>query len=375
MAGKKGQATKSRDKREFDYEKARRCLVDLFTEAEKNFLDKAPPVIETSLREAADALFSSETQSFREGLLGCGLARLIDRSVNIRHPYKDQGEDSFNGRTLDEKVVNPFLHDRLVPCSNGPYLAVFRRGFMFIENPPHKVRDKSGYAAFLKFITRFERTTDESQLRELLRYLLFRFVGLRNASDVSLAKISRISLDQYSELIRKLIETPSGGLIPVLLTTAMFSTIKDCFSLDWEIESQGINVADKASRAGGDITIKSKKQIVLAIEVTERPIDKSRVVSTFNTKISRHGIEDYLFLFTSNSPTNDARTAARTYFAQGHEMNFLEVGPWLMNTLGTIGGKCRGIFTTELLRLLQGNNVPAAVKVRWNDLVKEIVGV
>lgn len=148
MAEKKKRAARGQNKQEF-LEKARRCLVELFAEAEKNFLDGASPKVETSLRQAADILFASETQSFREGLLGCGLARLVDRSIDIRHPY----------------------------------------------------------------------------------------------------------------------------------------------------------------------------------------------------------------------------------FAQGHEMNFLEIGPWLTNTLGTIGAKCRGMFTTELLRLFRGQNVPATVKVRWNDLVKEIVGV
>ena len=181
--------------------------------------------------------------------------------------------------------------------------------------------------------------------------MLARFVELRNASRVPLSQISRLSLEQYNELLTEMLRVQSGGLIPV----------------------QGINVSDKSSGAGGDITVTLAGEIALAIEVTERPIDKARVVSTFNTKVVRAGIQDYLFVYSNAVPAEDARKAARTYFSQGHEINFVQVKAWILNNLVTLGSKCRAVFTKELLALLDVREVPASVKIAWNDLVKKVV--
>jgi hypothetical protein len=355
-----------------DYAVAARLLATLFAKAEQAFHDKQSPAVSAPVQRAGDALFSSSTQSYREVLLGCCLARILNASINIRHPYVNQSDDAFNGRTLDEKVVNPFLQDRLIPSSKGPYLASFRRNVKFIPETGKGLRDKDGYKALLAFLDVLEQSST-AEAKTLTLYLLFRLVGLRNASRVPLSQISRLSLEQYDELLTEMLQVQSGGLIPVLLVVAMLRTIKSCFDLKWEIGFQGINVSDKSSGAGGDITVTLAGETALAIEVTERPIDKARVVSTFNTKVMRAGIQDYLFVYSDATPAEDARKAARTYFSQGHEINFVQVKEWILNNLVTLGGKCRSAFTKELLALLDVREVPASVKIAWNDLVKKVV--
>ena len=91
-----------------DYDNAGKLLADLFAQAEQAFQSGQVPKAPNPIAISLDALFSSATQSYREVLLGCGLARILDSSINLRHPYVNQGDDAFNGRTLDEKVVNPF---------------------------------------------------------------------------------------------------------------------------------------------------------------------------------------------------------------------------------------------------------------------------
>ncbi len=130
-------------------------------------------------------------------MLGCGLARILDRSVNIRLPYIKQGQNSFNGRTLDERVVNPFLQKKLIPCSKGPYLATFRRNVKLTKETASGLRDKEGYKALLDYITALE-AADEKKVRALVLYLLYRFIVLRNATTIPLYRISRLSLEQYN---------------------------------------------------------------------------------------------------------------------------------------------------------------------------------
>jgi hypothetical protein len=356
-----------------NYELAVEYLQSLFTEAEAAFENRSAPAVDTAVVQAVEALFSSSTQSYREVALGCGLARLLDPSINIRHPYKKHGDDSFNGRTLDERVINPFLNDRLIPCSKGPYLATFRRSVKLVPETEQGLRDAAGYGALLTYIGALE-DADAVTARALVSYLLYRFLLLREATRIPLARISRLSLEQYHLLVAGLLQVQSGGLIPVLLTVALLRTIKECFGLSWEIEWQGINVADRAAGAGGDVTVKQGGAVILAVEVTERAIERSRVVSTFTTKILHVGINDYLFVYSAALPSDDAKQVARTYFSQGHEINFLELQGWILNALGTIGAACRGVYMQEVIELLDSRSVPAAAKVAWNTLVQTIVG-
>jgi SacI restriction endonuclease len=217
------------------------------------------------------------------------------------------------------------------------------------------------------------RAADENAARSYLRFLLIAFVRLRSAANITLLHVQRLSLDQYESLISQLLQVPSGGRMPVLLAVAMFQTISACFALNWSIEWQGINVADRASDVGGDITVKQNNEILLSVEVTERPIDRARVLSTFQTKILRHAISDYLFFFSTNAPAPEARTLARQYFGQGHDISFLPVGDWLVHSLGTIGPRCRSQFITNFIALLRAGDVPAALKLAWNAQIRRLM--
>ena len=183
-----------------DYEKASQLLGGLFAEAEHAFRDRTPPAVASDLANAGEKLFASATQSYREVLLGCCLARLLDASINIRHPYVNQGDDAFNGRTLDERVVNPFLQERMIPCSKGPYLASFRRDVKFVPETGSGLRDKSGYAALLAFIEALSRS-DAAESRGIALFILYGLCQLRDASRIPLSHISRLSLDQYERLL------------------------------------------------------------------------------------------------------------------------------------------------------------------------------
>jgi hypothetical protein len=97
----------------------------------------------------------------------------------------------------------------------------------------------------------------------------------------------------------------------------------------------------------------------------------------YRLQFGRHAtpcfLQDYLFVYSNAVPAEDARKVARTYFSQGHEINFVQVKEWILNNLVTLGSKCRAVFTKELLALLDVREVPASVKIAWNDLVKKVV--
>ncbi len=359
--------------RSIDYDIAKEILQQTFARAEEDFRRGVAASVPRAIAAATERLFDSATQAYREGLIGCALAKIIDPNIDIRLPYVNQGESAFNGRTLDERVVNPFLQDHAVPCSGGPYLSAFRRNIRFYPETAKGLRDKAGYDAFLTLVEFLQRS-DEQTASGYLQFLLRGFVQLRDAAQIELRHVARLSVEQLAALIDGLLRTPSGGLIPVLLSVAILQTIRDCYDLNWNIRWQGINAPDRAAGVGGDIVIARDDAAILALEITERPIERARVVTTFNTKIAPQGIDDYLFIFTAQPPTDEAREQARRYFAAGHEINFANVQDWIIALMATIGPRCRANFLSNMLALLNARGVPAAVKVAWNEQLVAVVG-
>jgi hypothetical protein len=354
-----------------NFETAAATLTELFAAAQPYVLQGTAPDIPANLASAFEAIFDTTIQSYREALLGIALVRLQDQSINLRLPYVAQGPNAYNGRDLDEQIVNPFLQEHRVPSSKGPYLAMFRRDFRFDASRRDGQRNKVVFDAFLDLITALEGMTDQADVRAFTIFLLYKFAKLREAAEIPLARLQRISLDQYETLITSLLATPSGGRLPVVLVVAALRTIKDYFERDWVIDFQGINVADAPTGVGGDVTITSNGQIIFAAEVTERPLQRARVVATFNTKIAPHGIEDYLFFVRPDTLAPDAQQQARQYFAQGHEVNFLEIKNWVLMALATMGRRGRELFNVHLLALIDdpAMTMPRAVKVAWNDYI------
>ena len=188
-----------------------------------------------------------------------------------------------------------------------------------------------------------------------------------------LVHVNRLSLDQHIDLARSLLATPSGGLFPVLLCVAALRALDGRFQLGWSIDWQGINVSDAASGVGGDVTVRREGTVLLSIEITERPIDGARVRATFATKIAPSAQNDYIFLHGAAPPTEDARAAARAYFAQGHDISLIDLTAWLVPMLGSIGPAGRSTFTRNIVELLSSVDIKTDMKVAWNDRVRKVI--
>lgn len=325
------------------------------------------------LSSCCDVIFASATQAYREVLLGCVLMRMVDGTKDIRLPYIDLGPNAFSGRSLDEKIVNPFLRSKGIPCSRGPYLSVFRRQVRFDLRTREGLRDKEGYDAFLALVDLATSETNEERLLSILRYVLYRFVLLREGARIDLVRLDRISLRQYHELISGLLSTPSGGLLPVILVLAMVETIIARFSLGWTVDFQGINVADSASGVPGDITVGENGLILLGIEVTERPVERSRLAATFTDKIAARGLSDYVFLVHLAQIADETKQQVDRYFAQGYDVNFVDIREWVVHNLVTVGVAGRRHFQDRILHHLSQEQIPKALRVSWNVEVEKLL--
>ena len=158
------------------------------------------------------------------------------------------------------------------------------------------------------------------------------------------------------------------------LVEATLRAIKERFGLAWEIRMQGVNVADTAGGAAGDIEVRENDVIVFSAEITERRIDADRVIATFETKIAPNAIKDYMFL-TSDGVDEAAKSQASAYFTIGHEVNFIDIAAWIWHTLASIGSDGRAMFFRALLDRLGRDDTPTALKTAWNDEIARLTRV
>ncbi len=342
---------------------ARELLTEVLVIAEAGYRNNAEIDISAAIKHGIDRLFTSTTQAYREALVGCLVARCLDQQINIRHPATETSHDAFSGRSLADNVITPFFQDHAIPVSKSPYLSSLRGGARFEPGgEPRIQRDQDGFDALVSVVSRLAEAS-EADARLHLTYLLQRFVVLREEAKIELQRIAKPNLRQLERLISGLLAAKSGGRLPALVATAMFQTMSECHGLKWNVVFQGINVADAASGAVGDIAISRDGEVILAVEVTERTIDKGRVTAVFEHKVTPNGLDDYLFI-TTKPPDAAAITTAYQYTAVGHEMNFVQLDAWALNNLASIGPRCRSIFQAKMLDLLDVQN--ADLKIIWN---------
>ena len=52
---------------------------------------------------------------------------------------------------------------------------------------------------------------------------------------------------------------------------------------------------------------------------------------------------------------------------------FVNILQWVLPNLLTLGSTCRSAFTESLANLLDSDDVPARVKLSWNDIIGRLV--
>ncbi|MEX1180753.1 MAG: restriction endonuclease, SacI family [Cucumibacter sp.] len=355
-----------------DYGAANKLLEEIFAVAEDDFRDGKRQTIPAEQVTAIARLFKSDTQAYREALVGCCVARLVNPKVDVHYPDTTASEFSFSGRSLADKVVTPALRAKAVPVSASPYLSSLRGGAKFIPGgQPRIQRDQEGFDT-LVFLVEELSQMDAATARKFLRRLLAEFVELREAANIHLRRVGKPSLPQLMSIIHHMLGMKSGGRVSSYVTVALFQTLGEHYDRGWDVEFQGINVADKFTGAVGDVTVKKDGATVLGVEITERPISRDRVTLVFDQKISPAAVKDYLFVTTAK-PDPEAFEAAKNYTAAGHDMNFVDLSSWAHKALATIGPEGRTLFQDRLVAQLASTGVPAELRLAWNEALQTAI--
>ena len=165
---------------------------------------------------------------------------------------KEQGR--WDPRSFCSAVVVPWVQDAdgVLGTSSDPYVGKpLRRTRLDDWNTP--LRQKAEWEHLVGLLESVQSANNssatESALRRCLRSVARRYRELQ----VTFPVPQRVSLEQTIDITDRFLSERSGGERPLIVADALMRTVGRAFGLFDEVLRQGINEADAASNAAGDI--------------------------------------------------------------------------------------------------------------------------
>lgn len=228
---------------------------------------------------AIDRLVNSKVTSIRYAVITQLLGKVAnpDRSL----VYLQSGTDepgAWNARSFCDSVVVPWVtenHD-VIGTSSEPYASKPLRRLRLERDMPD-VRNKAEWAALFDFFDPLDHATPVEAQKALTRCL--ESVARRLSGQTFKYQIPlRVSLPGLRQALETFLGESSGGFRPLAVTAAMMRVLGRGFSIFSRVTSQGVNEADAASGAPGDVMCYDEDDhMILAVEVKDRELTLSDV--------------------------------------------------------------------------------------------------
>lgn len=247
-----------------------------------------------------DALANSKTVAIRYALVTQLLGKVADPSRDIlKLQLAASGPGAWDARSFSTAVVVPWVTDNQHVLGNSaePYASKPLRRER-LEHVMSNVRDKRGWTLLVAFLDDLQ-DADHETLVQAFRLVLNALVRRLAEQSFGYAIPQRVSLPAMSRILGTFLDTPSGGLRPLAVTTALLRTVGTAFGLFSRVEGQGINEADVAGGAPGDVLCychDNPNRLCLVVEVKDIDLTLAHVqASTRKAKQADLGLTDLLF--------------------------------------------------------------------------------
>lgn len=250
--------------------------------------------------ERIDALANSKTVSIRYALVTQILGKIADPLRNLLTlQLAASSAGAWDARSFATAVVVPWVADNqhILGTSPDPYVSKPLRRERLERSMPN-VRDKHGWTQLVELLNELE-ASDYPALVDAFQRVLRALVRRLAVQTFGYAIPQRISLPAMSALLTDFLSTPSSGLRPLVAATALLRTIGTAFGLFSRVEGQGINEADAAGGAPGDVLCychDNPGRLCLVVEVKDIELTLAHVQSsTRKAKQADLGLTNLLF--------------------------------------------------------------------------------
>lgn len=259
-----------------------------------------------------DRLVNSETVSIRYALVTQILGKIADPSRSLMALQLNLGGDgAWDARSFSTAIVVPWVTAsyQVLGTSADPYASKPLRRGRLTRDMEH-VRAKGEWNRLVDLFQSLDDASPED-LRHAFKRILHALVRRMAAQTLNYPIPLRIGMTQMEAILSDFLSVSSGGLRPLAVTVALFTTIGRAFSLFSRVESQGVNEADAGSGMPGDVMCYDDNEIRLAIEVKDAELTLAHVqASSLKAKQSREKLTNLLFAVPGTDQRDKAEIAA-----------------------------------------------------------------
>jgi len=372
--------------------KYEKILEDALDEAERlyrengtDFLERLDIQTREDIGEIADKALSGYRKAVANVVITSLTKKIGDPDQDIRY-HQQKLEGGYSGRSLDEKIINPFLieNDFQHMAESGWLTRSLEQSQPYIKGEyTGEITPGSLKESFLRLLHRVE----EEQLspQEVLIGIFLRYIEWREDKKITLTKPSNISIKRCANLVRAHLfddYTTGSAPLPVLVIYSIYEVLMsqvDKYSDKKLLPLKSHTTSDRRAGALGDIEIvyeEDPESRFEAIEIKhERPIKSDTVRDAYEKFRGEAKLERYYILSTGGiekSETEEIKEMINGISIEsGKEVIVNGVIPSLRYYLRLIDDPDKFIEKyTENLE--EYDEINYEHRKRWNEIPKEI---
>ena len=286
--------------------------------------DEALSSGESEPDEEIDQFVESSVVSIRYAFLTQLLGKMADPTRDLLCLQKGKpGPESPEGwdpRGFCTRLVVPWVqrNNNVLGTSPDPYVNnPLRRPRLDQDMGPLKNRED--WQALNDLLTGLQDAANPTEVEKVILRGLKGIARRLGKQNVDYPVPLRIGLDPLCQILDAYLEISNGGLRPLVVATALMTTLGKAFSLFSTVESQGLNEADTASGVPGDIMCYGEDgQLALAVEVKGHQLTLNELETTI-TKARSSRVANVLFAAPGlvASQMDDMEVKIAEEFSQG----------------------------------------------------------
>ena len=351
------------------------------------WLDAAWPVAldeSTGTDPDFDWIFQSNSVSMRYSVLTQLLGKHADGGrdalcLQLGEAVGAAESGRWEPRGFCGSVVVPWVQrtDNALGTSQDPYVSnPLRRARL--DDWSATLREQDKWQRIVAILDDVQRQDDSEVTERALRRCLASIARQYRKINVSYAVPTRISMSDTLSVIREFLDAPSGGESPMIVAVSLMRILGRRLSLFSGVRRQGVNEADSATGAPGDILCfreaeDGAEELVLAIEVKEGAVSLVEINATID-KARHTRITEVMFAAPGRRPDDEVAIEERVVKAWAAGTNVYEIS--LIDiarvALTLVGEAERPVLLNEIGKEINERALHPRMRTMWAGILSSI---
>lgn len=258
-------------------------------------------------------------------LMSAMLAKLDNEKVDTRQPYPKLGPNSFPGRTIDETIVQAFIHKYNLPCNDTT--AFLTPAFRTIESTLTKstfenCRPSYVYYEMMDILEYVESHPTEAKMvlsQIVSDLLLIKELNEKRMKEIvaemKAEKTHELSSEEITTLLAQHLQCKGSSRLPVLMVVAAYQAVQH-LTKESPKPLLAHNSADKQTGAIGDIgiTLSNEDDTVTCYEMKKKQVSTDDIYVIIKKLSNTRKKPDNYIIITTENITKEVRDLAYSIY-------------------------------------------------------------